>query len=107
MSLRVSTSRLLQLGLLGAHVQRRADHLAEAGVAASARSSCWPIALATPKSMTLGTGVPSCSVDQDVGGLDVAVDDPLLMGVLHAWQTVTNSSSRSRDRELLLGRSTR
>ena len=42
-----------------------------------------PVALATPKSITLGTGRPSCSVDQDVGGLEVAVDDPLLVGVLH------------------------
>ena len=35
-----------------------------------------------PKSITLGTGTPSCSVDQDVRRLDVAVDDPLLMRVL-------------------------
>ena len=44
--------------------------------------SRWPIALATPKSITLGTGLPSYRRDQDVGGLDVAVDDPLLVGVL-------------------------
>ena len=31
MSLRVSMSRPRQLGLLGAHVQRRADELGEAG----------------------------------------------------------------------------
>ena len=41
------------------------------------------MALATPKSMTLGTGVAVVSVDQDVRRLEVAVDDPLLMGVLH------------------------
>ena len=44
--------------------------------------SRWSIALAMPKSITLGTGLPSCESDQDVGGLDVAVDDPLLVGVL-------------------------
>ena len=42
------------------------------------------MALATPKSMILGTGWPSTSVDQDVAGLEVAVDDGLLVGVLHA-----------------------
>ena len=45
--------------------------------------SCWPVALAMPKSITLGTGTPSCSVDQHVGRLEVAVDDPLLVRVLH------------------------
>ena len=41
------------------------------------------MALATPKSMTLGTGDAVVERDQDVGGLEVAVDDPLLVGVLH------------------------
>ena len=41
------------------------------------------IALATPKSMTLGTGLPSIERDQDVRWLQVAVDDALLMCVLH------------------------
>ena len=40
------------------------------------------VALATPKSMTLGTGLSSCKVDEDVRRLDVAVDDPLLVGML-------------------------
>ena len=44
--------------------------------------SCWPVALATPKSITLGTGLPSYMRDQDVGRLEVAVNDALLMGVL-------------------------
>ena len=42
-----------------------------------------PVALAMPKSMTLGTGGAVVERDQDVRRLDVAVDDPLLMGVLH------------------------
>ena len=41
------------------------------------------VALARPKSITLGTGLSSWALDQDVGGLEVAVDDPLLVGVLH------------------------
>ena len=39
------------------------------------------VALATPKSMTLGVGRPSIG-DHHVGRLEVAVDDPLLMGML-------------------------
>src|SRR5439155_10002989 len=34
--------------------------------------------------------------DHDVGRLDVAVDDALLVRVLDRWQTGTNSSRRSR-----------
>ena len=45
--------------------------------------SCWPVALATPKSMTLGTGDAVVQRDQDVRRLEVAVDDPLLVRVLH------------------------
>ena len=45
--------------------------------------SCPPVALATPKSMTLGTGDAVDERDQDVGGLEVPVDDPLLVRVLH------------------------
>ena len=45
--------------------------------------SCCPMALATPKSITLTTGVAVVQRDQDVGRLEVAVDDALLMGVLH------------------------
>ena len=41
-----------------------------------------PVALATPKSITLGTGLPSWMHDQHVGRLDVAVDDAFLVGVL-------------------------
>ena len=36
-----------------------------------------------PKSITFGTGLAVDQRDQDVGGLEVAVDDPLLVGVLH------------------------
>ena len=60
----------------------RADDAAEAGVRAVRSVSGWPIALAMPKSITFGTGRPSYSVDQDVRRLEVAVDDPLLVGVL-------------------------
>ena len=45
--------------------------------------SRWPVALATPKSITLGTGWPSYSATSTFDRLDVAVDDALLMRVLH------------------------
>ena len=50
--------------------------------------SCWPIALAMPKSMTLTTGVPSFEATRTLRRLDVAVDDALLMGVLHGLADV-------------------
>ena len=59
MSLRVSMSRRVELGLLGAHVLQRADHDARTAVNSVRSVSRWPIALATPKSITLGTGLPS------------------------------------------------
>ena len=41
-------------------------------VVSAASSCCWPISLARPKSVILG--VPSF-VEQDVGRLEVAMDD--------------------------------
>jgi hypothetical protein len=35
-----------------------------------------------PKSITFGTGTPSCRGDENVRRFDVAVDDPLLVRVL-------------------------
>ena len=101
MSLRVSTSRPDELGLLGAHVQRRADELGEAGVERLARSGSGPVALAMPKSITLGTGTPSMSVTRMFDGLRSRWMIPFWWACCTAWQTRTNSSSRSADRELL------
>ena len=70
------------LRLLRAHVSRRADELVQTACKPSCPSAALSVALAMPKSITFGTGTPSCSVDQDVRRLDVAVDDPLLVRVL-------------------------
>ena len=58
--------------------------------------SCCPIALATPKSITLTTGVPSCSVTRTLDGLRSRWMIPFWWACCTAWQTGTNSSSRSR-----------
>ena len=42
----------------------------------------WAVALAMPKSMIFGTRLAVLDGDQDVRGLEVPVDDRLLVGVL-------------------------
>ena len=58
-------------------------------------SSC-PSALATPKSITLTTGVVSCSVTRTLDGLRSRWMIPFWWACCTAWQTGTNSSSRCR-----------
>ncbi len=82
MSLRVSTSRPLISACSG--LMYSGVPIIWANRVKSVFSvSRWSIALATPKSITLGTGLPSWSVTSTFDRLDVAVDDPFLMGVLH------------------------
>ena len=69
--------------------------------------SCWPIALAMPKSITFGTGVAVVQRDQDVGRLEVAVDDPLLVGVLHRLADRDEQLQPLARSRAGLGRSTR
>ena len=54
------------------------------------------MALAMPKSMTLGTGLPSWSVTSTLEGLRSRWMIPFWWACCTAWQTWTNSSSRSR-----------
>ena len=44
--------------------------------------SLWPVALATPKSMTLGRRLAVDERDHHIRRLDIPVDDPLLVGML-------------------------
>ena len=68
MSLRVSTSRPLSSACSG--LMYSGVPISWAKPVKSVFSvSCWPIALATPKSITLGTGAPSCSVTRTFDGL--------------------------------------
>ena len=74
-----------RVGLLGAHVFRCSDELAdlrEHGVVGPALVH----GVGDAEVDDLGRrGVPSTSVHQHVGGLEVAVDDALLVGVLHGF----------------------
>ena len=106
MSLRVSTSGVAELGLLRAHVLRRADQLAVLG---EERLLGQPLLgrLGDAEVDDLGHRLAVVQRDQDVGRLEVAVDDPLLVGVLDGLadldeqlQPLVASSARS-------GRSTR
>ena len=65
------------------------------------------VALATPKSITFGTGVAVVQRDQDVRRLEVAVDDPLLMGVLHRLADLDEQLQPLPRRRAGSGRSTR
>ena len=70
--------------------------------------SCWPIALATPKSITFTTGVAVVQRHQHVGRLEVAVDDPLLVRVLHRLADLRRTApAAARGVRLVAGRSTR
>ena len=60
MSLRVSTIERGHLGLLWAHVERRADHLLELRINGLVGEPPW--VAATPKSITFGTAFPSLIV---------------------------------------------
>ena len=57
--------------------------------------SRWSIALATPKSITFGTGLPSWSVTSTFDGLMSRWMIPFWCACWIARQTGTNSSSRS------------
>ena len=58
--------------------------------------SCCPVALATPKSITLGTGLPSYRATSTLDGLMSRWMMPFWWACWTAWQTGTNSSSRCR-----------
>ena len=60
------------------------------------------VALAMPKSMTLACGLAVLGGDEDVRRLEVAVDDPLGVGVLHGVADLREELEARRDRELVL-----
>ena len=64
--------------------------------------SCCPVALATPKSITFGTGLPSYSATSTFVGLRSRWMIPFWWACCTAWQTCTNSSSRCRGVEAVL-----
>ncbi len=97
----MSTSRLIQLRLLGAHVLGRADHLAELG---EQRLLGQPLAdrLGDAEVDDLGNGAVVVQRDQHVGRLDVAMDDSLLVGVLNRLADGDEQLQPLARRELVL-----
>ena len=86
-----------QARLLRTHVGRRADELVEPGKDRLVRQP-FAVALAMPKSITLGTGTPSFTVTRMFDGLMSRWMMPFWCACWMAWQTWMNSSSRSRSR---------
>ena len=107
MSLRVSMSRPLSLGLFRTHVGRRADELLKGGEERLVRQTLALVALAMPKSMILGIGAPSCDGHEDVRGLEVAMDDALLVGVLDGLANLDEQVEPLLVVEIVLRRSNR
>ena len=73
----------VEAGLLRRHVQRRARHAGEGGVQALVGQLQAAGGLGQAEVDHPGHGPAVVGLDQDVGRLQVAVDDPLLVGVLH------------------------
>ena len=65
------------------------------------------VALATPKSMTLGVGRPSTSVTSTLPGLRSRWMIPFWWACCTAWQTGDEQLQPGPDREPVRGRSTR
>ena len=106
MSLRVSMSSAAHLGLLGAHVQRRADHLRELRVE-RLLGQLLADRLGHAEVDHLRHRPAVVQRDQHVGRLEVAVDDPLLMGVLHRLADRDEQLQPLARREAVAGRSSR
>ena len=66
--------------------------------------SCWPVAFATPKSITFADGASVVQRDQHVGRLEVAVNNPLLMGMLHRLTDGDEQFQPLADRQRCSGR---
>ncbi len=70
------------LGLLGTHIQRRADHLLDIGVNRRIGQRLVN-GLGDPEVNDFGDRRRTVRRDQNVRGLDVPVDDPFQVGVLN------------------------
>ena len=98
----MSTSSCVELGLLGAHVLERADDLAEAAVNTVCSVSRWLDRLGHAEVDDLGHRPSSYSATRTLDGLMSRWMIPFWWACWTAWQTGTNSSSRSSGRELVL-----
>ncbi len=87
MSLRVSMSRPLNWACSGL-MYSGVPIICAKPVKSVLSVSCCPSALATPKSITLTTGTPSCSVTMTFEGFKSRWMMPLWCGVLHGMADV-------------------
>ena len=92
---------MVEFGLLGAHVFQRADHLAELG---EQRPLGQLLAggLGHAEIDHLGDRLAVVQGDQHVGRLDVAMDDPFLVGMLHRLADGDKQLQPLAEREVML-----
>ncbi len=88
--------------LLGGHVERRAGNAAKRGEKAMLGEPHTAGGLGQTEVDDLGNGCSVMAFDQDVGGLQVAVDDPLLVGVLHGRADLAEEGEPFRELEPVL-----
>src|SRR5437868_3769693 len=94
MSARVSISRLLSSACSGA-MYSSVPTICPTAVNIVRSVSFWAVALATPKSITLGTGLPSYRAMRTLLGFRSRWMTPFWWACCTAWQTGMNSSRRS------------
>src|SRR5215471_16776664 len=95
MSLRVSMSSWLTSACSG-DMYSRVPTIAPKPVTRVLSVSGWPAALATPKSITFGTGRPSYGATNTFDGFRSRWITPFWCACCTAWQTGTKSSRRCR-----------
>ena len=101
-SARVSTSTALKVACSGA-MYNGVPITVPKLVNRVCSESCIPlVALANPKSMTPRHGLAVVRLDEDIGWLQVAVDDSLLMGVLYRRANLRKQHKAFRHVELVL-----
>ena len=88
------------LGLLGTHILRRADKLALFGVEGPVRQRLRD-GLGNPEINNLQDRLFTLHRDQNVGRLNVTVNDALLMGVLHAFTCLQKQLQTLLDAQLI------
>jgi len=108
MSVRVVHVHAGQRGLFGAHIRGRANQHFKSRKKRFVRQALIGRCLRNSKIDDFGQRCSSASVaNQNIGQLDVSMDDSLLVRMLDRFATLMNSSSRSLVANDFFGRSIR